>query len=80
MLVRVFQIPPPTGAFCFEGGNLAAFTEIDWFRDDELAHLEREAYIAAMTNFLMHKQYYREGVPILILHPLHSFTLNYEAP
>lgn len=77
MLIRVFEIPPPTGRFHFGGGEVQRFVEVDWFRDDEGASPGGQQQI---TDFIQAKRYYRDGQAYLVLHPLHSFTINYAAP
>ncbi len=79
MLIRVFVIPPPTGEFHFSGGEAQTFTEVDWFRDDN-GMMDTELGRAQIRKFVEGKGYYNSALSFLVLHPEHSFTLNYEAP
>jgi hypothetical protein len=85
MLVRVFEIPPPTGRFHFQGGEPQTFVEVDWFRDDPAPDMDRPDFGSLegrqiITEFIQGKRYYRGDRSYLVLHPLHSFTINYAAP
>lgn len=80
MLIRVFEIPAKTGTFHFGGGEPQAFVEVDWFRDDEYSPGDDPAkWQSDMRGFIEKKRYSR-GQPLLVLHPTHPFTINYEAP
>lgn len=80
MLIRVFEIPPPTGKFHFSGGEAQCFVEVDWFRDDNMPDMPEDQRRAALIEFVQGKRYAASGKPLLILHPKWSCTLNYEAP
>jgi hypothetical protein len=77
-LIRVLQIPAPTGNFHFSGPEHAAFWELDWFRDDHmpLSAETREKY----ERFIREKRYYHDERPLLILGPDYAFTMGYSAP
>ncbi len=87
MLVRVLEIPPPSRRFHFADGEAQhrhrvgeRFVEVDWFLawdDQTFASLEGQQQI---TEFIQAKNYYRTDQAYLVLHPLHSFTINYAAP
>jgi len=80
MLIRVLEIPPKTGNFHFNGGEPQVFTEVDWFRDDEYPPGDDPVkWQEDMRQFIAGKQY-NQGQPLLVLHPTHSFTINYDAP
>lgn len=88
MLVRVFEIPPPSGKFHFGGGEMTHFAEVDWFRDDprdfepdrhtSLFHTEQGR--KTIEEFIRHKHYFDPTKAYLVLHPTHSFTIGYKAP
>lgn len=79
MLVRVFEIPPPTGNFHFGGGEPQMFLEVDWFRDD-IGMLKTEAGIAACIEFIKLKNYFNPHLAYLVLTQDVSFTIGYSAP
>ncbi len=82
-LVRVFEIPDPDGGYCFGGGKPTHWVERDWFRDDNhpempgalMSYEEGRQEIDAMVRG---KNYYREDVPLLVMSPDYSFTINYD--
>lgn len=89
-LIRVFEIPPPDARYCFGGGKLMNFVEIDWFHD--ISQLSSQAILpsearsitdpdgpAALTEMIKEKNYYDPNKAYLVLCPLHSFTINYYA-
>lgn len=91
-LIRVFEIPPPDGRYTFGRGNRAPFVEVDWFHDalGSGVHFEtigeRKAHSittdegrAALEKYIREKQYFREDRAYLVLCPLESFTINYDA-
>lgn len=86
MLVRVLEIPAPSGNFHFCGGELQTFVEVDWFRDeqpmepDSPGMMESEEGRAQIADFVRGKRYFDPAKAYLILHPGHSFTINYSAP
>lgn len=82
-LVRVFMIPKPLPRdYHFAGSELVPFLEVDWFRDDLMQYhqLTHDQVCAELSNFIKGKLYYRDNLSFLVLHPEHSFTINYEAP
>ena len=85
MLIRVFEIPPPTGNFHFGGGEHQSFVEVDWFRDDPLAGVDVPSFAteegrALVADFIKAKRYFSPDKAYLVLHPEHSFTIGYKAP
>lgn len=86
MLVRVLEIPAPSGNWHFGGGEAQAFIEVDWFRDEQQLEpdtpgmMETEEGRTQITSFVMGKRYYDPAKAYLILHPSHSFTINYSGP
>jgi hypothetical protein len=78
MLIRVLEIPKPTGNFHFRGGEPQTFVEVDWFRDDvyPLTAETRQMY----EDDLRKKRYFKEDRAYLVLHPTHTFTIGYDAP
>lgn len=85
MLVRVFEIPPPTGNSHFGGGERQIFVEVDWFRDDPNPVIEVPSFDTvegreAITNFIRGKKYFDPNKAYLVLHPEHPFTIGYSAP
>ena len=95
-LIRVFEIPPPTGRFLFGGGIPADFVEVDWFKDaleactDDMGFFmtPEEAVPLSITtqsgrDYLVSqikmKNYYDKDKAYLLLHPTHTFTINYHA-
>jgi hypothetical protein len=87
MLVRVFEIPPPTGTFHFSSGEPQSFIEVDWFRDDPSPlSPERpplfttEEGRAQVRRFIEAKRYFDPAKAYLVLHPTHPFTMGYAAP
>lgn len=85
MLVRVFEIPAPTGHFHFGGGEPQAFLEVDWFRDDPIAGINVPSFAtsdgrAQITAFIKAKRYFSPAKAYLVLHPEHPFTIGYSAP
>lgn len=77
-LIRVFEIPPKTRPldFHFDGGQPFEFIEIDWFRDDE--HI-LENNRTMIEGFIERKKYFDRSKSYLVLHPTHTFTINYKA-
>jgi len=86
MLIRVLEIPVPSGNFHFGGGEPQPFVEVDWFRDeqpmepDSPGMMESEEGRAQIADFVKGKRYFDPAKAYLILHPGHSFTINYSAP
>ena len=77
MLVRVFEIPEPSGNRHFGGGEAQSFIEVDWFRDDEgmmLTDLGR----SQMRKFVSEKRYFDSTKAYLILHPIYPTTIGYD--
>lgn len=77
MLVRVFEIPPPTGTLHFHRGEDQAFVEVDWFRDDHGMMLSEEGRDRA-RQFIMQKRYFDPLKAYLVLHPLRPITIGYD--
>lgn len=86
MLVRVLEIPPSSGGFCFGSGNPQTFVEVDWFRDETPMEpnapgmMETEDGRKEIAEFVKAKNYFDRSKSYLVLHPSHSFTINYAAP
>ncbi len=86
MLVRVLEIPPPTGNFHFSCGEPQAFVEVDWFRSEQTLEpdqsdmMETEKGRVLITEMVKSKLYFDPTKAYLILHPSYSFTINYSAP
>ncbi len=87
MLIRVLEIPAPTGNFHFGGGEPQTFIEVDWFQDDTgpdpegptLHDYPLEEFQSLIIEHVKMKNYYQEGKAYLILHPDRTFTINYDA-
>ena len=79
MLVRVLEIPSPTGEFHFSGGEAQTFVEVDWFRDDECM-LSTDEGREQIEVFIRAKNYFDSSKAYLILHQTHPMTINYSAP
>ncbi len=80
MLVRVFEIPAPDGQFCFGGGKLMPFLELDWFRNDPLPeYSDGDMGPDAIVEYVQTKNYYYPGRPLLILTERWCRTVNYNA-
>ena len=79
-LVRVLEIAPPDGKFCFGGGRPRIFHEQDWFRDDETDMMETPEGRAQIVEFIKGKNYFNPAKAYLVLHELHTFTIGYSAP
>ncbi len=91
-LIRVFEVPPPDGQYCF-GGKPTVFVEVDWFRDsmafaawfreedaDPLDYsITTERGRKFLTGYIARKNYYRHGRAYLVLHAQVSFTIGYKA-
>lgn len=80
MLIRVLEIPDLTAGYLFSGGKPATFIQVDWFRDDGCPLDGSNDRRADLTAFIKGKRYFREGNSYLVLHPIHPFTINYDAP
>lgn len=80
MLIRVLEIPPASGKFHFDGGEIMHFTEVDWFRDDNMPPMPKEEKRITLASFVRGKRYYRNEQAYLILCEEDSFTINYKAP
>jgi hypothetical protein len=84
MLIRVFEIPKPTGTFHFGGGEPQTFVEVDWFRDDPNPMMSPDWGFDTpegcknIETEIRGKHYYRPDRAYLVLHPLHPFTINYD--
>lgn len=81
-LIRVLEIPPPSGSYHFGGGELQTFTEVDWFRDDieDYPTMATEKGREQIKEFIMAKRYFNSKKAYLVLHQKHSFTIGYRAP
>lgn len=84
MLIRVLELPDFAPGFRFGGQVTATFKDLDWFRDEprpddmpEIGTLEWRAYV---EKFVRAKRYFDPERAYLVLHPEHSFTINYTAP
>lgn len=89
MLIRVFEIPPPDGQFCFGGGKPMTFREVDWFRDDlpEMRPEPRDKPLmgrpegqSMIREFVAAKVYFDSRKAYLVLSEGGSFTIGYSAP
>ena len=85
MLIRVLEIPPPTGNMHFgkNNGEPQTFIEVDWFRDDPLdgvQHMFTEEGRERIAKFIRDKKYFDPEKAYLVLHQEHTFTINYKAP
>jgi hypothetical protein len=86
-LIRVFRMPTvyPRHYLNQEGAPVV-MVQVDWFRDDAGSNLIEQPtpgtpeWVAALTKFIGYKKYYDKTMPFLIVHPEHTFTLNYTAP
>lgn len=52
--IQVFELPEKTsGAFCFSGGNVIPFLQVDWFNsawgDDMVAFIKQKQYAKKAT-------------------------------
>jgi hypothetical protein len=66
MLVRVLEIPPTRGEFCFGGGVPQLWLEVDWFTTDGCP--EGDAVPPEdIMEFVKKKRYATPGRPLLIL-------------
>ena len=84
-LIRVLEIPPPTGNFHFGGGEVQTFTEVDWFRDEPGMTRSAPAMDSVrgreeIAEFIKGKDYFNPDKAYLVLHQEHSFTIGYSAP
>lgn len=81
MLIRVFEIPPPTGNFHFSGGERQSFVEVDWFRSDggHPVDMSKQEGRDLVEENVRQKRYFKPDRAYLVLHPVHSFTINYRA-
>jgi len=86
-LIRVLEIPPPTGTYHFRSGEPQTFIEVDWFRDDD--YIEGHPDAPVMTTergreliiaFIKQKRYFKPGKAFLVLHQDYSMTIGYSAP
>lgn len=80
MLIRVLVIPKSSGKFCFSGGNLQQWVEVDFFRDDWLVQKESpEETQKNLTAFIKQKPYFHESKAFLVLCEDCTFTVGYHA-
>lgn len=81
-LVRVFEMPKFSRGLRFGGGKPKTFLEVDWFRDDgpPTPDITTPDGRAAWENFIKGQRYYKTDRAFLVLHPIHPFTIGYEAP
>lgn len=86
MLIRVLEIPKPTGKFHFGGGEPQTFIEVDWFRDDPnpLAPsawpmMRSEEGRAQIIDHIKSKNYFDPTKAYLVLHPTNPMVINYQA-
>ncbi len=77
MLVRVLEIPPPSGNFHHQGGEPQTFVEVDWFRDDE-GFMETDEGRARAEEMVRGKVYFDGRKAYLVLHPRRPFTIGYD--
>ena len=82
MLIRILEIAPSSGEFCFSGGNPQKWVERDWFRlsVSNSPDISTDEGKEQITSFIKQKKYYRPEQPLLVLHESHSFTIGYAAP
>lgn len=79
-LVRILMIPNHSGRFLFSGGGQQIWTEIDWFRDDNMEDQPIENRKERLINFIKSKPYYVADRAYLVLVPDYAFTIGYRAP
>ena len=79
-LVRILEIAPPDGEFCFGPGRPRIFQERDWFRDDEYDMMETIEGRKQIEEFVRGKKYFSASKAYPILHERHSFTIGYSPP
>jgi len=79
MLIRVFEIPPEDGQFCF-GGKIVSWRQVDWFRDDGPPDGPEKHTKNQIQDYIQEKNYYSPDIPLLVLTEDYTFTLNYSAP
>ena len=77
-LVRVFEIPPPTGEFCFGDGNPVTFIERDWFHAEKQMMAD-EIEQSDIEEFVKKKAYFDHRKAWLVISPMGCFTINYFA-
>ncbi len=82
-LIRVLEIPKPTGNLHFREGEPQTFIEVDWFRDenpltDDLM-MDSEDGRRNITKFIKGKRYFNPDKAYLVLHESHTFTIGYSA-
>lgn len=75
-LVRVLSIQRCSGQFHNSAPERMTFLEYDWFHD-EAGLLATEEGREQIKNFILQKQYAKDGKPLLILNARHSMTINY---
>ena len=88
-LIRVFEIPSPDERYCHGGGKPMNFQEVDWFHDisqsgttdeaNEEGSIFYERGRENLTEFIKEKMYYDPDKAYLVLCPLFSFTIGYDA-
>ena len=84
MLVRVFEMPDlRTDGFLFGGGKPQTFIQVDWFRaepEQGAPDFSTPQGRERAANFIRGKRYIKADRAYLVLHPIHPFTIGYEAP
>lgn len=77
MLVRVFEIPIPTGNWHFGKAEPQTFMEVDWFRVpySMCDTAEGKRYF---IKFIKEKQYFSPDKSYLVLLKDYTFTINYD--
>lgn len=81
-LIRVLEMPPWTAIPNYGSGMPRVFMEVDSFPVEDKGRyspklLDGQRELAAL---LRTKIYWKPDRAYLILHPTHSFTINYTAP
>ncbi len=84
MLIRVLEIPAPTGNFHFGGGEAQIFVEVDWFRDDPSPVQDEPMMVTEegrkqIADLIRGKKYFNPAKAYLVLHQEHTFTIGYSA-
>lgn len=84
ILIRVLEIPKPTGNLHFQKGEVQEFIEVDWFKDD--VGPTQKKYLMhtqdgrdTVEEFIRGKKYFDPKKAYLVLHQSHTFTINYTA-
>lgn len=77
MLIRVLEIPFPSGNYHFDGGEPQTFVEVDWFTDEGLGESFGPEHEEIVRSAIKHKRYFNPTQAYLVLSAGYSFTINY---